>query len=364
MPLTALLLASALWALLLGAHAASAARQRRRSPPPVAPPDTLLSIVVCFHRAGQDLAPLVRALQEQTHAAYECILVDDRSPREVGAAVGQLVAGDARFRLVRVSHTPADWSPKKWAQTQGIAAAQHELILFTDADCRPAPAWVATLAGALVAGADLVIGPAPLEAEAPTLAARYHQWLNRWHLLQLSAWAAWGRPPFATGRSLGMRRATFERIGGHATHRSVLSGDDDLLLHQLPAEARVVVLSSPAAAAASPTQSTWGMLWRQRRRHVGASLHYPLGLRLALGLWAALELLLPLAIAALGLWAGVTASGFVEGALALGVLWAALSLRAVVSASATVLIAPLFELAHLTLTLGLLLRLPRRPQGW
>lgn len=45
---------------------------------------------------------------------------------------------DSRIKIVDVRNNEAFWGKKKYALTLGIKSAKNDLLIFTDADCRPA----------------------------------------------------------------------------------------------------------------------------------------------------------------------------------------------------------------------------------
>ncbi len=96
------------------------------------------SVVVPAYQAAEVIGACVRALVQQTveRARYEIIVVDDGST-DGTADAAQAAGAD---RVVRVPHGgPAA------ARNAGIAAAQGEIVLFTDADCEPAADWIARM---------------------------------------------------------------------------------------------------------------------------------------------------------------------------------------------------------------------------
>jgi len=106
----------------------------------------LISVIVPAYNADATLPACLQALQEQTLIPTEVIVVDD------GSTDG--TASVARAAGVRLVQQPRQGPAA--ARNAGIAQAQGDLLLFTDADCIPAPAWVAEMtrpfADPLVAG--------------------------------------------------------------------------------------------------------------------------------------------------------------------------------------------------------------------
>ena len=93
-----------------------------------------ISVVVPAYNAAHTLGACLDALQHQTTSPddYEIIVADDGSTDETGQ-----VAAAAGVQLVRQAHNgPAT------ARNLGVSRARGRIIMFTDADCVPAPNWV------------------------------------------------------------------------------------------------------------------------------------------------------------------------------------------------------------------------------
>ncbi len=95
----------------------------------------MISVVVPAHNAAACLPACLAALQQQSCAPDEVIVVDDGSPDETAG-----VALSYGVQVIRQENRgPAA------ARNAGTAQARGELVLFTDADCEPAPDWVADM---------------------------------------------------------------------------------------------------------------------------------------------------------------------------------------------------------------------------
>jgi lipopolysaccharide/colanic/teichoic acid biosynthesis glycosyltransferase/GT2 family glycosyltransferase len=97
----------------------------------------VISVVVPAYNAAATLGDCLRALSQQTRDrdSYEVIVVDDGSTDATAD-----VARTHGVRLVRQANAgPAA------ARNRGAREARGELLLFTDADCAPAPDWIERL---------------------------------------------------------------------------------------------------------------------------------------------------------------------------------------------------------------------------
>lgn len=106
-------------------------------------------------RLGDSLNKLV-AFMNASDVSVDAVLIDDGSPSESADAIRAMVEahGDSRMRLVRY---PVNRG-KGFAVKTGVAAAEGDLILMSDADLStPLEDWT-RLRAALEAGADVACG--------------------------------------------------------------------------------------------------------------------------------------------------------------------------------------------------------------
>lgn len=262
-----------------------------------------MSVVVAVRNEAANLPVLLAALTRQTHPDYEIILVDDASDDATPEIVRTWQQTHPNLRQLRVEHP--EEPRKKHALTQGIDAARHDLLAFTDADCAPPPGWLASLAQQHAAAPQktLLVGYSPFR-KAPGLLnslARYETFVTGF---LTAAAAGLGRPYMAVGRNISYPRSVFRRIGGFAHSLHSMSGDDDLLVQEVARrrvagirhlfDARSFVPSTPPA--------TWGTWFRQKRRHLSAGRFYDRGMKTHLALFHATSIVLWAAPFGFGWW--------------------------------------------------------------
>lgn len=266
------------------------------SPPPI-------SVVVAARDEEANLPALLDALAAQTHPDFEVLVVDDASNDRTAALVRAFAERDGRFRLLQITEPRAP--RKKHALTAGIAAAQHDRIAFTDADCVPPPGWLAGLAERAAAEPKAVlVGHGPYRRMPGVLNAfvRYETVVTA--LLSAAA-VGWGRPYMAVGRNFSYPKRLFEQIDGFTHSLASLSGDDDLLVQEVARRdaAPVRYVFDAGTFVVSEAPETWRRWARQKLRHTSAGSHYGRGVQAALALFHGSNLLVWLAPVFLG-WTG------------------------------------------------------------
>jgi len=258
--------------------------------------------VLALHNEAHHLAELRACLERQNYPSerLQIIAVDDRSMD----ATPELLREYCSWKYVRVAHVSPSHSPKKFALATGIAHSQSELIVLTDADCRPGPDWIKTLVTQFQAECIAVAGFSPVFSRSKVLSQVLC--IDSVAVAAMSmAGIGWKKPIMATGRNLAYRRSAFEAAGGFGQTAQVLSGDDDLLLQRLAVAQLGTIAFACDTAAHVPSQGpeTFFAWLVQKRRHISASKHFNFRIQLGYSVFHLCNLLLwlaPLFIAASG----------------------------------------------------------------
>lgn len=98
---------------------------------------TDVSIITPYRNASRFLPQLVDCLRRQSHRNWECLLIDHGSTDGSAQLLGQLTAGDQRFRLLSLPESAdlsnADRYPAL-PRNLGLAEARAPLVAFLDVD--------------------------------------------------------------------------------------------------------------------------------------------------------------------------------------------------------------------------------------
>ncbi|MEV0730188.1 glycosyltransferase family 2 protein [Polymorphospora sp. NPDC050346] len=128
-------------------------------------------VVPAYDEAGA-IGTTLTALAAQTDPDFALVVVDNNSTDGTADVVRRFAAG-APFPVDVVTE------PRPGAGTAADTGCRHAiaagatLLLRTDADCRPAPDWVATAKALLDSGAEMVCGRSvPRRDERPSFAER------------------------------------------------------------------------------------------------------------------------------------------------------------------------------------------------
>lgn len=174
-------------------------------------PAAEVSVVVPVRDAADDLRTLVAALAAQVGAPpFEVVVADDGSSDDVA---GALAGAPFPARLLRVAVAGGPPAGPGAARDAAVAAATGAAIAFTDADCRPAPGWLAAIVAPLRAGACVVQGP--IRVPEGSVVGPFDRTVQR----------PWPSPLFETA-NLAAPRADVLAVGGFAGGVTPLGGKE------------------------------------------------------------------------------------------------------------------------------------------
>ena len=253
-----------------------------------------VSVVICARNEAANLQQFLPAVLEQDYpqALFEVIVVNDASTDDSEAVLRAFSERYMQLRVVTIATaTPRTLPGKKFALQKGIAAATHELVLLTDADCHPAtPNWISTMVAQVSVKnkATLVLGYGAYENK-PGLLNRFIHWETAHTCMQYAAYAAAGKTYMGVGRNMLYSKSLPELALADVTFRdsyqATPSGDDDLLVSAIAKHAHTTVCLDPKAHTISTAQDTWAKWWKQKTRHASTGKYYRKAVRNLLGLY-------------------------------------------------------------------------------
>ncbi len=270
---------------------------------PVAYPATTPSVAVVV--PARDEAPLIeaslRSLLAQDYAGpCRVILTDDNSTDSTGDIARSI--GDARLTVITGAPSPAGWSGKQWAVSQGVTeAGAADLILLTDADIVHEPAHLSSLVCKIErSDLDLVSEMVKLACDSRAERALVPAFVFFFQLLYPFEWVNDGlkSTAAAAGGTILIRRRALRRIGGIESVRGALI--DDVALAAAVKKGGRIWLGHAALARSVRPYPSIADIWRMVARTAFVQLRYSLPLLALTTFGMALIWLLPPALALFG----------------------------------------------------------------
>ncbi|MBC7948345.1 MAG: glycosyltransferase [Chitinophagaceae bacterium] len=237
------------------------------------PPSTMISVIVPARNEELAIGSLLDALKQQTYPGelFEVIVIDDHSEDRTAEIVRQ-------YKDVRLVSLQADAinSFKKKAIETGIAAATGELIVATDADCRPNAGWLQTISAFRNStGAVFIAAPVVIECNSSLL--QMFQAIDFMILQGITGAVVQTKTlTMCNGANLAYDRSVFYEVGGFDGIDRIASGDDMLLMHKIWKKYpdRVLYLKSKEAMVSTQPQLSWRDFYQQRLRWASKAGQY------------------------------------------------------------------------------------------
>ncbi|WP_328467549.1 glycosyltransferase family 2 protein [Actinoplanes sp. NBC_00393] len=239
---------------------------------------TAFAVVVPAYNEAASIGDTLEALAAQTDTGFRLVVVDNGSTDGTGDVV-RTFAARAPFPVEVITETERGAGTAADTGFRHAIAAGAMLLARTDADCRPAPDWVATARAYLIGGAALVCGRSvPRRDERPS-------WPER-HVFPTAVRAAalYGRfrrahraPGFRTpyvlvhGHNLALTADLYLTCGGTAREPLEAGSEDVTLLNRARRHTDRIIRAEDLVVEASLRRlRAWGarrtLLWYWDRR--------------------------------------------------------------------------------------------------
>ena len=246
-----------------------------------------VSLIVPMRNEEKNVNDCVFSLVKQDYPKdlLEIIIVDDNSEDKTGEQLRELANQFSNLKIIH-RRSKLGQGNKKAALRKAIAESNGEILLFTDADCRPSEEWVRAIMRFFDSKTGMVIGFSPWVGKNSLL----HKII---HIDSLAAGfvaagtAGLNAPVTCTGRNIGYRRVVFDEVNGFAPIEKSVSGDDDLFLQLVRKKTnwKIRYANVPESVVPSRHNFKWRNFLKQKRRHLSAGKFYRPSSQLGYGLF-------------------------------------------------------------------------------
>jgi glycosyltransferase involved in cell wall biosynthesis len=222
-----------------------------------------VTVIVPARNEEANLERVLRSLAGQP-SVREILVVDDNSQDRTAEIARALKEEIPTLRILRVNTLPEGWLGKTYAVSLAAREAAGDWLLFTDADTEHLPGSLAdTLEMAEREGADLLsLSPGQL---TPTWWEKAVIPLVFVNLARLYRFEDVSNPKSpaaaANGQYLLIRRAMYQRVGGHEAVRNQVLEDVELAKRVKAAGGKLIFLPG-AEWVRTRMYRTFGEMWR------------------------------------------------------------------------------------------------------
>lgn len=244
-----------------------------------------VSVIIAARNESDNLYENLPLILEQDYPEFEVIVVNHQSSDDSAYLLNAYARQYPNLKIIEVARSKHLKPGKKLPITIGIKGAKNDLLVLTDADCKPnSKNWLKHVSQELSSGKELVIGYSPY--------ARKKGFLNKlirfdtaWIGMNYLSMALARIPYMSVGRNLAYTKHLFESVKGFKSHYAIPSGDDDLFVQDAAKNNNYsICIAKDAFMISEPHESFSGWL-RQKTRHFSTSSHYKVFKKLLLGIY-------------------------------------------------------------------------------
>ena len=233
-----------------------------------------VSIIICARNEAENLNNFLPSVLEQDYPDFEVIVVNDCSEDDSYEVLAKYLKQYPHLRISTVNKDPKFAHNKKFAQFIGIKAAKNEILLFTDADCRPdSDKWLESMVSHFDENNKFVLGYGGY-MDKNNLLNKYIRCDCMTIAMEYLGMAIRGIPYMGVGRNLAYRRSVFFSNKGFGSHNHIVSGDDDLLVNTIANWKNTSVEFRPGTHTRSIPSTGINEWITQKKRHLTTAPYY------------------------------------------------------------------------------------------
>lgn len=242
-----------------------------------------VSVVICARNESENLIKFLPSVLKQSYPNFEVIVVNDGSSDITTNVLTEMALEYPHLYHTYVPQEAQVMSSKKLALTVGIKAAKHELLLFTDADCKPvSDYWIKNMVRNFTPQKDFVLGYGAYEQKKGLL-SHLISYDTFFIAMQYMGFAIKGHPYMAVGRNMAYRKQLFFNMKGFASMLHLQSGDDDLFVNKAATRTNTRVEINPDSATVSTIKESFKDWYIQKERHLSTASYYRSGSKNMIG---------------------------------------------------------------------------------
>ena len=237
---------------------------------PVFPP---VSVIITAKNEDENLRNYLPSILEQEYPVFEVIIVNDQSEDDTRFVLGDFEKQYPHLKVVTIKDYINDFPGKKLAITLAIKKSTNNLLVFTDADCKPASnQWLKHIATDFDEHTDIVIGYSPY-IKKNSLLNLFIQFDTFYNALQYFSFCLAGMPYMGVGRNMAYKKELFMKYG-FSSHLHIPYGDDDLFINKTATRDNVKIEIDPESFVYSLPKGSYYKWKRQKTRHLKAGKEY------------------------------------------------------------------------------------------
>lgn len=232
-----------------------------------------VSVIICAKNEEENLREFLNSFLGQDYPEFEVIVVDDQSEDGTFDYLQEKATQNNQLKVVTVGAHIKDHIGKKLALTLGIRKSKYDIILLSDADCKPlSDKWISHMVSHYSTEKEIVLGFSPYKWKNSVLNLLI-QFDAFFTALQYFSFSLAGMTYMGVGRNLSYKKELFYR-SGFASHLHVPYGDDDLFVNENANEFNVAIEINKEAFISTVPHTKFKKWFKQKKRHLKGGIEY------------------------------------------------------------------------------------------
>lgn len=250
-----------------------------------------VSVVICAKNEYSNLKENLPTILKQDYPDFEVVVVNDCSDDGSDELLDEMKKNYPHLKVINQSRNLNFFAGKKFPLSLGIKSANNEILLLTDADCKPnSNKWIEQMVSGFDTKTDIVLGYSPYKKEKGLLNGLIR--FDTLHIaIQYFSYSLIGKTYMGVGRNLAYRRSIFYKNKGFSSHYRIQSGDDDLFINNVATKTNTSVEVRSESHTFSKASSTFLQWFNQKQRHLSTSKYYKKKFKFLLGTYSLSQIL-------------------------------------------------------------------------
>ena len=240
-----------------------------------------ISIIICAKNEATNIKENLSFILNQKYSKFEVIVVNHDSNDDSEEILSEFEKKHDHLKALSFKNNK---SGKKEPISYAIEHASYEHLIFTDADCKPnSDLWINKFSNGFKEK-EIIIGYGPHTKSKGLLNFLIRLDTAIIGITYLS-YALSKLGYMAVGRNMGYTKSIFKSTNGFASHKDVVSGDDDLFIQKALKKDNFNVNIDPETYCFSATPQSWKSWLNQKNRHHSSSNKYKVINKALLGIY-------------------------------------------------------------------------------